>query len=287
MPTMHTPGSGNSGGTRAKVVPANISPVSPREAAVGSPGVSSGGKLPESPKVVNFEDRLKSIITSVLNEDQEQRKQQQGPTSSSSGGGNPSGQSPVPPQPLQKTPEKKKPMMMPEMSGRTPSPQQHPQSNSLHTPPNTNNAAQYHQLYQSKLPSFTSEAMHQIGMRSSMVITTATGNGSGSGGQVMGRQGTGQQQQQQSQQHGGMTVSAIHSPHAGQNYSKGGHKGSTRTSPSVSASQSSSASSSSSSHHNRGMEESPYKMQASHSLPMMYNHMDFGEKLRAESTKMQ
>lgn len=30
----------------------------------------------ESPKVVNFEDRLKSIITSVLNEDQEQRKAQ-------------------------------------------------------------------------------------------------------------------------------------------------------------------------------------------------------------------
>lgn len=32
--------------------------------------------IQESPKVVNFEDRLKSIITSVLNEDQEQRKQQ-------------------------------------------------------------------------------------------------------------------------------------------------------------------------------------------------------------------
>lgn len=32
------------------------------------------GKLQESPKVINFEDRLKSIITSVLNEDQEHRK---------------------------------------------------------------------------------------------------------------------------------------------------------------------------------------------------------------------
>lgn len=32
------------------------------------------GKVQESPKVINFEDRLKSIITSVLNEDQEQRK---------------------------------------------------------------------------------------------------------------------------------------------------------------------------------------------------------------------
>ncbi|CAB3239843.1 unnamed protein product [Arctia plantaginis] len=31
-------------------------------------------KVQESPKVINFEDRLKSIITSVLNEDQEQRK---------------------------------------------------------------------------------------------------------------------------------------------------------------------------------------------------------------------
>lgn len=32
------------------------------------------GKVQESPKVINFEDRLKSIITSVLNEDQEHRK---------------------------------------------------------------------------------------------------------------------------------------------------------------------------------------------------------------------
>ncbi|XP_059607611.1 histone-lysine N-methyltransferase, H3 lysine-79 specific [Phlebotomus argentipes] len=34
-------------------------------------------KIHESPKVVNFEDRLKSIITSVLNEDQELRRSQQ------------------------------------------------------------------------------------------------------------------------------------------------------------------------------------------------------------------
>lgn len=41
-----------------------------------TPAASSGSSkiLHESPKVVNFEDRLKSIITSVLNEDQEQRK---------------------------------------------------------------------------------------------------------------------------------------------------------------------------------------------------------------------
>lgn len=37
-------------------------------------------KVQESPKVINFEDRLKSIITSVLNEDQEQRKAAQGST---------------------------------------------------------------------------------------------------------------------------------------------------------------------------------------------------------------
>lgn len=37
-------------------------------------------KVQESPKVINFEDRLKSIITSVLNEDQEQRKAAQAGT---------------------------------------------------------------------------------------------------------------------------------------------------------------------------------------------------------------
>ncbi|KPI94771.1 Histone-lysine N-methyltransferase, H3 lysine-79 specific [Papilio xuthus] len=37
-------------------------------------------KVQESPKVINFEDRLKSIITSVLNEDQEQRKASRQPT---------------------------------------------------------------------------------------------------------------------------------------------------------------------------------------------------------------
>lgn len=37
-------------------------------------GVITQPKVQESPKVINFEDRLKSIITSVLNEDQEQRK---------------------------------------------------------------------------------------------------------------------------------------------------------------------------------------------------------------------
>ncbi|XP_028176324.1 histone-lysine N-methyltransferase, H3 lysine-79 specific isoform X2 [Ostrinia furnacalis] len=37
-------------------------------------------KVQESPKVINFEDRLKSIITSVLNEDQEQRKAARQPT---------------------------------------------------------------------------------------------------------------------------------------------------------------------------------------------------------------
>ncbi|KAH8265584.1 hypothetical protein KR038_011205 [Drosophila bunnanda] len=37
------------------------------------PGLSAGSRKQESPKVANFEDRLKSIITTALNEDQEQR----------------------------------------------------------------------------------------------------------------------------------------------------------------------------------------------------------------------
>lgn len=45
--------------------------------SVVNPSKPNTAKLiQESPKVVNFEDRLKSIITSVLNEDQEQRKHQ-------------------------------------------------------------------------------------------------------------------------------------------------------------------------------------------------------------------
>lgn len=44
------------------------SPVKPQKA------LNVVAKVQESPKVINFEDRLKSIITSVLNEDQEQRK---------------------------------------------------------------------------------------------------------------------------------------------------------------------------------------------------------------------
>ncbi|XP_063357606.1 histone-lysine N-methyltransferase, H3 lysine-79 specific [Cydia amplana] len=54
-------------------------PQPPRPARPRSPGKTGKplnvvGKVQESPKVINFEDRLKSIITSVLNEDQEQRK---------------------------------------------------------------------------------------------------------------------------------------------------------------------------------------------------------------------
>ncbi|CAH2102696.1 unnamed protein product [Euphydryas editha] len=48
--------------------PARHSPVKPQKP------LNVVAKVQESPKVINFEDRLKSIITSVLNEDQEQRK---------------------------------------------------------------------------------------------------------------------------------------------------------------------------------------------------------------------
>lgn len=61
--------------------PATIMKVQPKQSSMQtsnmktSPQMSAASKiLHESPKVVNFEDRLKSIITSVLNEDQEQRK---------------------------------------------------------------------------------------------------------------------------------------------------------------------------------------------------------------------
>lgn len=59
------------------------------------------GKVQESPKVINFEDRLKSIITSVLNEDQEQRKaqaQQVNPQSFTNYPPNHQGQQHYPPQ---------------------------------------------------------------------------------------------------------------------------------------------------------------------------------------------
>lgn len=277
MPVMHTPGTGG----RAKVVSAHSSPVSPREAtAVSNQAPNSGGaKLPESPKVVNFEDRLKSIITSVLNEDQEQRKQHQVVSTPSN-----STQGPVS---LQKTPEKKKP----EMSGRTPSPQhqQHLHHHNSQQPSNQqqspSNTAQYHPLYQSKLPSFTNEAMHHIGMRSNMLNTTTAGQyNAGHSGHMM-TVGAGSARGQHA---GGMPVSAIHSPHGGQH-----NKGSTtanknRSSPSVSSVTTSAP---------RGMmEDSPYKNHPSsstssastsqHSLPMMYNHMDFGEKLRADASKL-
>lgn len=258
MPTMHTPGVGSN---RAKVVSANVSPVAVRES--GSPA----GKLPESPKVVNFEDRLKSIITSVLNEDQEQRKQQQGGPSPSSTSGQAG--------PVQKSPEKKK--TMGDMPGRTPPPGPQPLPPGQHT---TSPTAQYHQLYQSKMPSFTTEAMHQIGLRTNMVITTTSAGPSHHSQQSPHSMPSSRAQPN-------MTVSAIHSPHSGPykaNSQTTGAKN-TRTSPSVS--------SAANLHRGGLMEEGAYKMlstqansQQQHSLPMMYNHMDFGEKLRADS-KMQ
>lgn len=48
-----------------------------------SPQPSNSKMIQESPKVVNFEDRLKSIITSALNQDHEQRKAQHVPQPSS------------------------------------------------------------------------------------------------------------------------------------------------------------------------------------------------------------
>ncbi|XP_060807774.1 histone-lysine N-methyltransferase, H3 lysine-79 specific isoform X2 [Amyelois transitella] len=59
---------------RAAALPHKHSPVKPQKA------LSVVNKVQESPKVINFEDRLKSIITSVLNEDQEQRKAARTPT---------------------------------------------------------------------------------------------------------------------------------------------------------------------------------------------------------------
>lgn len=54
-------------------VPSKPSTQSSSNSKTSTP-TSASKILHESPKVVNFEDRLKSIITSVLNEDQEQRK---------------------------------------------------------------------------------------------------------------------------------------------------------------------------------------------------------------------
>lgn len=107
-----------------------------------------------------------------------------------------------------------------------------------------------------------------------------SGNAQGQGGMSGGR----------GQHGGGMTVSAIHSPHAGGG-GGGGHYSSSkgtsanknaRASPSVS-----SAANSTGGHRGVGpgsMDEGSYKMQ--HGLPQMYSHMDFGEKLRAESSKL-
>ncbi|KAI5635753.1 histone methylation protein DOT1 domain-containing protein [Phthorimaea operculella] len=67
--------SGGGGGGRGP--PAPLAPLAHRHAhspVKAQKPLNVVGKVQESPKVINFEDRLKSIITSVLNEDQEQRK---------------------------------------------------------------------------------------------------------------------------------------------------------------------------------------------------------------------
>ncbi|KAH8300593.1 hypothetical protein KR018_001496, partial [Drosophila ironensis] len=48
------------------------------------PGMSASRVKQESPKVANFEDRLKSIITTALNEDQEHRSKAVEPSPSPS-----------------------------------------------------------------------------------------------------------------------------------------------------------------------------------------------------------
>ncbi|XP_055387749.1 histone-lysine N-methyltransferase, H3 lysine-79 specific isoform X2 [Condylostylus longicornis] len=60
----------NTNNTQPQLQQPQVQPVS-----VTPPTAPTAKLIQESPKVVNFEDRLKSIITSVLNEDQEQRKQ--------------------------------------------------------------------------------------------------------------------------------------------------------------------------------------------------------------------
>lgn len=113
----------------------------PQQVAVpkntNSPNNSSSSGVPkmqESPKVVNFEDRLKSIITSVLNEDQEQRKQQQVvvnfPAQTVSPDKNPKQQQQIPQQVQQQQP-----------------PPVHQQAQ-----------PQQYQMYQSKMPTTTSVA---------------------------------------------------------------------------------------------------------------------------------
>lgn len=59
----------------------STAPLAKQQYNVAPIAVNAAPKMvPDTPKVVNFESRLKSIITSVLNEDQEQRKAQTKPT---------------------------------------------------------------------------------------------------------------------------------------------------------------------------------------------------------------
>ncbi|XP_046998857.1 histone-lysine N-methyltransferase, H3 lysine-79 specific isoform X1 [Schistocerca americana] len=65
------------GQQRSCAVPTDTKPAKqPRPQSRPEPTGVSGGRGQEPPRVANFEDRLKSIITSVLNEDQQNRQQQ-------------------------------------------------------------------------------------------------------------------------------------------------------------------------------------------------------------------
>ncbi|XP_053611544.1 histone-lysine N-methyltransferase, H3 lysine-79 specific isoform X2 [Plodia interpunctella] len=76
-------------------------PLQHKHSPVKQKPLSIIGKVQESPKVINFEDRLKSIITSVLNEDQEQRKAGRGPTPTPYNNGYVRGAGPFPRGPVQ------------------------------------------------------------------------------------------------------------------------------------------------------------------------------------------
>lgn len=70
---------GNGGGPRTRLPQASLSfsTAPPSISPALSAGKDASDRNQEPPRVANFEDRLKSIITSVLNEDQQNRNKQQ------------------------------------------------------------------------------------------------------------------------------------------------------------------------------------------------------------------
>ena len=68
----------NSSNTRSRLPQATLSFSSPPPSTLSqTSSKESTSRIQEPPRVANFEDRLKSIITSVLNEDQQNRNKQQ------------------------------------------------------------------------------------------------------------------------------------------------------------------------------------------------------------------